>query len=148
MVFETRDFVDSLAVLSRSKDGPLDPATFASVYGPDGPERCSGLPVKRYSPDGLHGEFGSSFELIEHASEAHKTPMSNVQPSSTVVGNPCEGPRLPARLREFEAGVARRSGMLIHRLVAEDDLNVMARQVGPHERKPEHGRAPRSARPR
>lgn len=50
-----------------------------ATFGPDGPEKCSGLPVKRYSPDGLHGEFGSSFELIEHASEAHKTPMGNVQ---------------------------------------------------------------------
>lgn len=50
-----------------------------ATFGPDGPEKCSGLPVKRYSPDGLHNEFGSSFELIEHASEAHKTPMGTVQ---------------------------------------------------------------------
>lgn len=50
-----------------------------ATFGPDGPEKCSGLPVKRYSPDGLHDEFGSSFELIEHASEAHKTPMGTVQ---------------------------------------------------------------------
>ncbi|MCK9213546.1 MAG: class I SAM-dependent methyltransferase [Rhodoferax sp.] len=50
-----------------------------ATFGPDGPEKCSGLPVKRYSPDGLHGEFGSSFELIEHASEAHTTPTGNVQ---------------------------------------------------------------------
>lgn len=50
-----------------------------ATFGPDGPEKCSGLPVMRYSPDGLHGEFGPSFELIEHASEAHKTPMGIVQ---------------------------------------------------------------------
>jgi len=50
-----------------------------ATFGPDGPDKCSGLPVKRYSPDGLHGEFGPSFELIEHAQEAHKTPMGNIQ---------------------------------------------------------------------
>ena len=29
--------------------------------------------------EGLHNEFGSAFELIEHVSEAHRTPMGNVQ---------------------------------------------------------------------
>ena len=32
-------------------------ATFAE----DGPTHCSGLPVVRYSPDGLHAEFGAPF---------------------------------------------------------------------------------------
>ncbi len=50
-----------------------------ATFGPDGPEKCSGLPVRRYSPEGLHGEFGSAFELIEHASEAHRTPLGNIQ---------------------------------------------------------------------
>lgn len=50
-----------------------------ATFAPDGPEKCSGLPVQRYSPDGLHGEFGSAFELVEHASEAHKTPMGSIQ---------------------------------------------------------------------
>ena len=50
-----------------------------ATFGPDGPEKCSGLPVKRYAPDELHGEFGPSFELIEHASEAHQTPMGSIQ---------------------------------------------------------------------
>jgi SAM-dependent methyltransferase len=50
-----------------------------ATFAPDGPEKCSGLPVQRYSPDGLHGEFGPAFELVEHASEAHKTPMGNIQ---------------------------------------------------------------------
>ena len=34
-------------------------ATFAL----DGPEQCSGLPVARYSPDQLHGEFGPSIGI-------------------------------------------------------------------------------------
>ena len=50
-------------------------ATFAL----DGPEQCSGLPVARYSPDQLHGEFGPSLELLEHASEEHRTPWGSVQ---------------------------------------------------------------------
>ena len=45
-----------------------------AVFGPDGPIQCSGLPVMRYAPDALHAEFGNAFELVEHASEAHRTP--------------------------------------------------------------------------
>jgi len=50
-------------------------ATFAL----NGPEQCSGLPVARYAPEQLHGEFGPAFELLEHASEEHKTPWGSVQ---------------------------------------------------------------------
>lgn len=50
-----------------------------ATFGPEGPDKCSGLPVERYSPEGLHGEFGSAFQLIEHASEAHRTPMGHIQ---------------------------------------------------------------------
>lgn len=50
-----------------------------ATFAPDGPEQCSGLPVARYEPDQLHGEFGSAFKLIEHAGEEHKTPWGSVQ---------------------------------------------------------------------
>ena len=50
-----------------------------AAFGPDGPLRCSGLPVVRYSPDRLHGEFGAAFELVGHASEEHTTPSGTVQ---------------------------------------------------------------------
>jgi SAM-dependent methyltransferase len=50
-----------------------------ATFGPDGPPRCSGLPVVRYSPDRLHDEFGPSFDLVEHTSEAHRTPFGTVQ---------------------------------------------------------------------
>jgi ubiquinone/menaquinone biosynthesis C-methylase UbiE len=50
-------------------------ATFAD----DGPDQCSGLPVMRYSADGLHDEFGESFELLRHEKEAHHTPSGSVQ---------------------------------------------------------------------
>jgi len=50
-----------------------------ATFAPDGPEQCSGLPVVRYDPDQLHGEFGPAFELLEHTSEEHKTPWGSVQ---------------------------------------------------------------------
>jgi SAM-dependent methyltransferase len=50
-----------------------------ATFGPDGPLQCSGLPVVRYSPDGLHEEFGSAFQLLEHQQETHLTPLGNVQ---------------------------------------------------------------------
>lgn len=50
-----------------------------ATFAPDGPEQCSGLPVARYDPAQLHGEFGPSFELLEHASEEHKTPWGTMQ---------------------------------------------------------------------
>ena len=45
-------------------------ATFAE----DGPTRCSGLDVARYTPEGLHGEFGTDFRLVESRREEHHTP--------------------------------------------------------------------------
>lgn len=50
-------------------------ATFAE----DGPQRCSGLEVMRYSPTGLHDTFGGDFELVDSASEAHQTPFGTEQ---------------------------------------------------------------------
>lgn len=50
-----------------------------ATFAPDGPEQCSGLPVARYAPNELHGEFGPAFELLEHTSEEHKTPWGSVQ---------------------------------------------------------------------
>ena len=50
-----------------------------ATFAPDGPDQCSGLPVARYDPEQLHGEFGPSFELLEHATEEHKTPWGSVQ---------------------------------------------------------------------
>jgi SAM-dependent methyltransferase len=50
-------------------------ATFAE----DGPEYCSGLPVVRYSAEGLHSEFGTDFRLIRSEHEAHHTPGGKEQ---------------------------------------------------------------------
>lgn len=50
-----------------------------ATFSPDGPDQCSGLPVARYSPGGLHQAFGAAFELLEHMTEAHQTPWGSVQ---------------------------------------------------------------------
>jgi 2-polyprenyl-3-methyl-5-hydroxy-6-metoxy-1,4-benzoquinol methylase len=57
------------------KGGHVILATFA----PDGPERCSGLEVVRYSPESLHGEFGDDFEVVDSARETHHTPFGTEQ---------------------------------------------------------------------
>jgi ubiquinone/menaquinone biosynthesis C-methylase UbiE len=50
-----------------------------AAFGPDGPLQCSGLPVMRYSPEELHDQFGGAFDLVEHKSEAHRTPAGKLQ---------------------------------------------------------------------
>jgi len=50
-----------------------------STFGPDGPLKCSGLPIVRYNHDSLHNEFGAMFKLIEHGQEDHLTPDGSVQ---------------------------------------------------------------------
>ncbi len=56
-------------------DGHVIVATFAA----DGPEKCSGLPVMRYQPEGLHAEFGDAFLLVAHEKEVHHTPFGTDQ---------------------------------------------------------------------
>jgi len=50
--------------------GSVIVATFAE----DGPTRCSGLPVERYSATELHDTFGSDFLLVGSERELHHTP--------------------------------------------------------------------------
>jgi len=57
------------------KGGHVIVATFA----PDGPERCSGLEVVRYSPESLHSEFGDGFEVVDTTRETHHTPFGTDQ---------------------------------------------------------------------
>ncbi|MCU7906318.1 MAG: class I SAM-dependent methyltransferase [Candidatus Thiodiazotropha sp. (ex Epidulcina cf. delphinae)] len=50
-----------------------------AAFTKDGPTRCSGLPVMRYSATELHAEFGSRFNLIHSEKEEHHTPSGSVQ---------------------------------------------------------------------
>lgn len=69
-------------------------ATFAE----DGPTRCSGLDVARYSPAALHGEFGDDFEMLESHRELHTTPAGAQQAFTYCL---C---RFEPRTRETSAG--------------------------------------------
>jgi SAM-dependent methyltransferase len=48
-------------------------------FAPEGPERCSGLHVVRYSCEAMHAEFGSGFTLLDSVREEHHTPAGGVQ---------------------------------------------------------------------
>jgi SAM-dependent methyltransferase len=50
-----------------------------ATFGPGGPLSCSGLDVVRYDPEGLHNQFGTRFELIDHRSDLHTTPAGRTQ---------------------------------------------------------------------
>ena len=50
-----------------------------ATFGPNGPERCSGLPTARYGPDELLREAGDGFALADTAVEIHLTPAGGAQ---------------------------------------------------------------------
>ncbi|HLJ72910.1 MAG TPA: class I SAM-dependent methyltransferase [Roseiarcus sp.] len=50
-----------------------------ATFAPDGPEKCSGLPVARYDGDTLAGTIGDGFALIETRRHDHTTPWGSEQ---------------------------------------------------------------------
>ena len=50
-------------------------ATFAL----DGPTKCSGLPVERYSPAAVAALLGPEFEITEAIDDSHRTPAGGRQ---------------------------------------------------------------------
>jgi len=50
-----------------------------ATFGLAGPERCSGLPVVRYSAQGIQAEFGKQFRRVGSAREVHHTPSGREQ---------------------------------------------------------------------
>lgn len=50
-----------------------------STFGPEGPQKCSGLDVVRYDATSLHSQFGKTFKLINSSTELHQTPMGTTQ---------------------------------------------------------------------
>jgi ubiquinone/menaquinone biosynthesis C-methylase UbiE len=50
-----------------------------ATFGPSGPERCSGLPVARYSAEGIHRQFGAEFRKVGSDEETHHTPWGTEQ---------------------------------------------------------------------
>ena len=62
-------YVDRLKLAVKS-EGYVVIGTFA----PDGPERCSGLPILRHDADALAPILGSDFVLIDTRRQDHATP--------------------------------------------------------------------------
>ncbi len=71
---ERRSYVRQ--VMKAVKPGGL---VIVATFAEDGPTKCSGLPVMRYSADQLHSEFGEPFQLLGHEKELHLTPGGNEQ---------------------------------------------------------------------
>lgn len=71
---DRRKYLELMKKTLRTK-GHAIIATFSET----GPEKCSGLKVKRYSADELQEELSQDFTLIEHLLETHKTPFNTEQ---------------------------------------------------------------------
>ena len=55
-----------------------------ATFGPEGPDRCSGLPVVRYTHADLAAEF-PGFELVATSGEDHLTPWGSTQQFTAVL---------------------------------------------------------------
>lgn len=49
------------------------------TFAPDGPERCSGLPVARHDGASIAAMLGSGFVLLSERRHDHRTPAGSVQ---------------------------------------------------------------------
>jgi len=65
----------------RALSKALLPASIAIIatFALDGPVRCSGLPVQRYSASTLAERLGSGFRLVSDVAERHITPSGAAQ---------------------------------------------------------------------
>lgn len=50
-----------------------------ATFAPDGPERCSGLPVVRYDAASLGQAIGHAFQLVDTLRHVHATPWGSQQ---------------------------------------------------------------------
>ena len=62
-------------------DRALKPGGHAimATFAPDGPERCSGLPVMRYDAESLGRALGREFRLLQTRRHEHATPWGSRQ---------------------------------------------------------------------
>jgi SAM-dependent methyltransferase len=65
------------ALLSRTV--PSGGHAIIATFALDGPEKCSGLPVQRYSAQTLARELGTGFSLVKTIDEMHTTPWGKPQ---------------------------------------------------------------------
>lgn len=84
-VFHFLTEADGRAAYADAMSEALRPRGIAIIatFADDGPEKCSGLPVVRYTPEGLAQELNrlapGKFEMINSRRHAHITPNGNRQ---------------------------------------------------------------------
>ena len=80
-VFQFLVEVDDRARYAAVAADAVEPGGWLIVAGfaPDGPDRCSGLPVCRHSPTTLIDAFGPAFTSVDFTEEDHVTPAGDVQ---------------------------------------------------------------------
>ncbi len=78
--FLTRD-TELVAYAGAAADG-LDAGGLLvlATFAPDGPDSCSGLPVRRHDAASLASVFGDAFQLELERRVEHRTPWGAVQP--------------------------------------------------------------------
>jgi len=74
---EPADRAAYVATLSRTI--PVGGHAIIATFALDGPERCNGLPVKRYDGQSLAKELGARFYLQKTVREMHLTPGGKAQ---------------------------------------------------------------------
>jgi hypothetical protein len=58
---------------------PIGRHAIIATFALDGPDKCSGLPVRRYDGPAMARELGSAFEWLKTLPEAHQTPWGMSQ---------------------------------------------------------------------
>ena len=58
---------------------PVGGHVVLAAFALEGPEKCSGLPVRRYDAVLVAQEFAGDFELLDQDSETHRTPWNTEQ---------------------------------------------------------------------
>jgi SAM-dependent methyltransferase len=74
------DPADRAAYVSRLADALMQGGyAIIATFAPDGPDRCSGLPIVRYDSEGLALTLGKRFSLLSTRQHRHLTPWGSEQ---------------------------------------------------------------------
>jgi SAM-dependent methyltransferase len=76
-LIEPSDRAAYISLLTRCL--PVGGHVIIATFALDGPEKCSGLPVRRYDGQTLASELGAGFKLILDQAETHMTPWGKPQ---------------------------------------------------------------------
>ena len=68
------------AYIAALRSGTREGSTvIMATFAPTGPEKCSGLPVRRYDAQSLSARLGRDFHLYADTTERHRTPFGTTQ---------------------------------------------------------------------